>query len=157
MMARTHLAFGALAAALLAPFFSYGNVWRFGVLVLVGSLLPDIDHPQSKYGRVIKPVSYPLNWIFGHRGFLHSLYIPGAMLGVSYFYNATAPYLLALSIGYIAHLASDSLTVQGIKFFHPITRLRVSGFIHTGTGMESLLRYVVWGVVICTLLHASLT
>jgi len=148
MMARTHLAFGALAAVVLAPFFSYGNIWRFGVLVLFGSLLPDIDHPQSRYGRKIKPISYPISWLFGHRGFMHSLYIPGIFLGSSLLFPALTPHLIAVSIGYVAHLLSDALTVQGIKFFHPLNKIRVSGFVHTGTKMEGLLRYVVWVLVI---------
>lgn len=148
MMARTHLAFGALAAVLLAPFFSYGNVWRFGVLVLFGSLLPDIDHPQSRYGRKLKPISYPISWLFGHRGFLHSLYIPGVMLGSSLLFPNITPHLVAVCIGYCAHLLSDALTVQGIKFFHPLNKIRVSGFVHTGTKMEGLLRYIVWGATL---------
>ncbi|MFQ5620670.1 MAG: metal-dependent hydrolase [Candidatus Nanoarchaeia archaeon] len=148
MMARTHLAFGALAAALLAPIFSYGNSWRFVVLVLLGSLLPDIDHPQSKYGRKIKPISYPITWMFGHRGFWHSVYVPAVMLGAGYAYTAYWPHLLAVSVGYMAHLFSDMLTVQGIKFFYPVAKLRVSGFIHTGTQMEEVLRYVVLFVLV---------
>ncbi len=143
MMARTHLAFGALAAALLAPFLSYGNVWRFVILVLIGSLLPDIDHPQSKYGRLIKPVSYPLSYFFGHRGFWHSLYVPSVLLLIGYWQIEYWPVFVGLSVGYVAHLLSDSLTVHGIKFFHPLDFPRVAGFIHTGTMMEELLRYGV--------------
>ncbi len=154
MMARTHLAFGALAAALLAPYLSYGNVWRFVVLVLFGSLLPDIDHPQSKYGRLIKPISYPLAFFFGHRGFWHSIYIPALMLFIGYWQIDYWPIAVAVSVGYMAHLISDSLTVQGIKFLHPIEHPRVAGFIHTGTMMEELLRYVVLGLLLVVLLRS---
>ena len=153
MMARTHLAFGALAVVLLSPYFSYGNIWRFGVLVLVGSLLPDIDHPQSKYGRILKPVSYPLSWLLGHRGFLHSLYVPGLMVGGAYLFPVLTPHLIAVAIGYCAHLISDALTVQGIKFFHPLNEIRVSGFVHTGGFLELILFLVLVGFNVIYILY----
>ncbi|HBI7031986.1 TPA: metal-dependent hydrolase, partial [Clostridium perfringens] len=39
----------------------------------LGSLLPDLDTPNSFIGRRLKIISYPLSTIFKHRGFLNSI------------------------------------------------------------------------------------
>jgi len=88
--------------------------------VLVGTLLPDIDHPKSWVGKRAKMLSYPIILIFGHRGITHSLLIVGAL-----FYTAFAldSWLLNwFAIGYVGHLIGDYLTDSGIPLFYPYKR-----------------------------------
>jgi len=43
-----------------------------GVGAVIGSLLPDVDHPQSWVGRRTRPISTALAATLGHRGVTHS-------------------------------------------------------------------------------------
>jgi len=36
-------------------------------------MMPDIDHPQSAFGKRVLPLSIPIATVFGHRGITHSL------------------------------------------------------------------------------------
>jgi len=76
------------------------------------------------------------------------------MLVAGWYYPVYWPHLVGLSVGYMAHLFSDMLTVQGIKFFHPVAKLRMSGFIHTGTQMEEVLRYIVLLILVVFLVYS---
>ena len=42
---------------------------------LVGSLLPDIDEPNSFIGKKVKPISKIIKWTAGHRGLFHTFLI----------------------------------------------------------------------------------
>ena len=46
MLGRTHLALGALAGVALEQYFLPSNVNAYYILVLVGAILPDIDHQK---------------------------------------------------------------------------------------------------------------
>ena len=50
------------------------------VLAAVASLLPDLDLPPSKIGRLFWFVSVPLERRFGHRTLTHSLVSLGAVM-----------------------------------------------------------------------------
>lgn len=95
----------------------------------MGGLLPDIDHPTSKIGKRIPPISKLINVLFGHRGFTHSILaiilfayflffitsiIPDVLLG---FY---IPFALGLIVGYASHLVLDMTTVSGIPLLYPV-------------------------------------
>ena len=51
-----------------------------------------------------------------------------------------------IAIGYLSHLLSDSFTVLGVGYLHPIVPLKARGFIEVGTVQESLF---LIGVVVC--------
>ena len=74
MLGRTHLAFGVLAGLIFLPFYHHNLILYF-VLVLVGALLPDIDHDGSKINKIL-PVTKYLGRLFKHRGFFHSVFPP---------------------------------------------------------------------------------
>jgi inner membrane protein len=93
--------------------------------VALGSLLPDIDHPQSFLGRRIPIIPQLIYDVWGHRSITHSL-LALTTLGI-----ATAstlhfsPYLLLGNfIGYLSHLLGDMLTKSGIPLFWPIEKKR---------------------------------
>lgn len=111
-----------------------------GGIVVFSSLLPDIDHPQSTFGRKVKLLSYPISQLFGHRGITHSLLM---VLIIFYFlfYIMPAYYLeifivklamLAFVIGYGSHLVGDMLTPSGIPLFWPIKKRFAFGLVKNG-------------------------
>ena len=134
MQAKTHLMFAFLASL----FFVYliPAMVFYIPLILLGGLLPDLDHPNSKLGRKIWPLSKLFNLIFGHRGFFHSLlFVIIIFILVSYFSTIFA---FAISIGILTHLLSDALTISGVAFFYPLSKFKIRGFIRTGSWLESI-------------------
>lgn len=109
------MATGALAGALL--YRATGDPLVSGAVV-VGSLLPDIDHPGSKLGRRVPIISH-IMYLFGHRGITHSLLfvLILALLG-----EFVSPVFYGLAIGSAVHIAGDMLTPSGVPFFWPHKR-----------------------------------
>jgi len=85
----------------------------FIILVGIGSILPDIDEPNSLIGRKLKFLSYPINIFFGHRTITHNLLL-FSIINL-FFYYQDYKYLFAISFGILIHILQDSLTYQGIK------------------------------------------
>lgn len=122
MMGLTHLAVGAALAAGTAA--SVGT--KEAALVVIGSLLPDIDSGSSRLGRY-----NPLAAFLPHRGPTHSL----LALILTYKINQY------LGIGVASHILLDMATKEGVKLFWPffgcmripiISRLIQSGGILDG-------------------------
>ncbi|MBW2979704.1 hypothetical protein DRZ77_01460 [Candidatus Woesearchaeota archaeon] len=143
MQWKTHVVFGFLVGLFALNYVRIENKILFFLFVLLGSLLPDIDNPRSKFGSKVKIVGK----IFKHRGVFHSA-ITGVVLSgiVWYFVNATCG--IGLFIGYISHLLIDGFTVQGVNFLHPFGKLHLSGFIETGKVGE----WIVFGIVVFLIL-----
>lgn len=138
MMFKTHLAFGFLIGLLSLSFIHVSYPIIFVLLVTIFSSLPDIDHPKSKIGRKFFFLSYPINLIFNHRGFFHSIFPPVILFIILNHFNLN---LLAFSvaIGYIGHLMGDAITKEGINFLHPLSRFKIQGPLTTGATLEALL------------------
>lgn len=138
MMYHTHLAFGFLFS-LLALSFSLvhpSNKYIFIAIVLIAALLPDADHEKSKINSKVPGLKI-LSQIFGHRGILHSVWIPLCIWLILDF-GFHSSYGSAVFIGYLSHLFSDGLTKMGINMIHPLKQLRIQGFIETGSIVEHL-------------------
>ena len=148
MLARTHLVFALLTGLLTFKYFNL-NPFLFIVIVSLTSFLPDIDHPKSKIGRKIKVLSYPINFIFGHRGFFHSIFVAlGLSFAILYIFGN---YYIPFLIGFVSHLLGDALTVQGINFIHPFKEFRIKGFITTGGLLEDILFFVfIFSIIYCS-------
>lgn len=73
MRGTQHLHFGIVTSTVLAGYLTLGGVASpleavpFVVLGGIGSLLPDIDTPESKFGRKHPYISTFINSKFGHR------------------------------------------------------------------------------------------
>ena len=135
MMGRTHLAIGLLAALLLLPVI--GQTWYIFIpLILLGSLLPDVDHENSKINKML-PITRWIPKVFAHRGFFHSIF--PAIIIYAGFYFAKLEYIgLPLTIGYTSHLASDCFTRLGCNLLHPVSTFRIQGPVMTNGIMELL-------------------
>ena len=142
----THLLLATLFALFFAPFFSFEKYIVFFALFVFAALLPDIDHPGSMLGKKLWPFSLLISFFFGHRGLLHSVFVPAGFLFLGWYFGLFW-IGLALAGGYISHLIGDSLTVSGVQPFGIGPRFR--GFIRTGGVLEfffmlGLLLFLLW-------------
>ena len=120
---KTHLLFAAsIGVYLNQPIKSF-------IILLIGSLLPDIDHPKAKFGQLIRPINY----LFTHRGFFHT---PLFALILWYF---SAP----LALGAASHILLDTLTPKGTMPLHPFLRTKLRGFVPTGGLFEFLTQMIL--------------
>lgn len=149
MLFRTHLAFGFLAALLALKIFSPDNLILFFILVLIGSILPDVDNPKSKIGKKIKVIGF----LFEHRGFFHSLLFLAVIYIISILFFRNNYFILPLVIGYSSHLFIDCFNHIGIMPLHPLSRFRIRGFIKTGALLETILFFSLVVVDIWKLLN----
>ncbi len=140
---KTHLAFGILLGLVIFPFIEGIHWLVFFPIVILGALLPDIDHPDSKLGKKIGIFSRLANLLGGHRGITHSIFPLIALPGLVW-YLFGLPYGLALFIGYFSHLLIDSINPKGVNFMNPVTTWHMRGFIETGSVGE----WVVFVIVI---------
>ena len=130
MIKRTHLAVGLAFALLFLP--RINNKIIFLPVVLICSLLPDIDHPNSYLGH--HKLFRPLQWASKHRGIFHSFTL---CIIISILFAFFLPVLaLPFFLGYSAHLAADSFTLDGITPLWPWKRTS-NGFLRTGGKTES--------------------
>ena len=116
----THLAFASVLYLGGATLFGYPPDAIGWVLATVASVLPDLDLPPSKIGRLFWFVSVPLERRFGHRTLTHSV------LGIAALALLALPlwwvgplYFWAMIGGYWSHLWIDMLNVRGVDLFWP--------------------------------------
>ncbi|MBX9634920.1 MAG: metal-dependent hydrolase [Magnetospirillum sp.] len=136
MMAGSHVIVGAALWAVTAKL-SGGTPADIPALAgaAMGALLPDMDHPQSWAGRKFRPISVPLSLVVGHRGVTHSLLavvagiVALAAMGLD---GAVAPVVL----GYLSHLAADSLTPSGVPLLWPMKHRFSLNLCRTGSVTE---------------------
>ena len=114
MMFRTHLIFAFMVAILILPFINTKERIVFIMLICFFGIFPDIDTHNSKIANKIWPLNYLLNFLFGHRGFFHTLF-PVLFAGtLVYFITDKWTYVFAVFIGYTSHIFLDALTKKGI-------------------------------------------
>lgn len=126
------------------------------LMMLIGSLLPDIDGKGiiTRPGEILKrflpwriartldsiaiAVSLVLNFLFGHRGFIHAPLLWVSLAGYGAY--AGRPLLFWLGFGAFFHVVGDACTVSGIPVLSPISKRRYSfAPIRTGSGLEGLI------------------
>src|SRR3989338_10662492 len=137
MLFRTHLVFGFLIALLFIKLFDINNQILSVILILFFSVFPDIDRQRSKIGKKFKFTSKLINFLFGHRGFLHSIFVP-LLLFLSLLIIKQDILARAVLIGYSSHLLLDGLTISGIRPLHPIKK-KFRGFVKVGSLIEDFL------------------
>lgn len=132
---------GIIAAVSMVPEpYTPVAVGTMSVIVLssaVGSVLPDIDEPNSIAGRKVWLIAKIIKKVFGHRMITHTpvfvlaLAVGFYMIGQNYviqteyfdwYYFAVMGFL----VGYISHFVMDSLNPTGIMYLWPLSRQRFS-------------------------------
>ena len=124
----THLSIGAAVGVVCTGFDSAPDAVGWAAL-LVGSLLPDIDHKRSFVGKYVPWLSATLERKYGHRTLTHSL------LGFALFALLLSPTLLLSDsvlpwalIGIASHVLLDTFNIQGVPLFYPFARLEFVAF-----------------------------
>lgn len=159
MMGTTHAAFAILCYYAIAYFAGLPfNVPMVLTFLTIGSLLPDIDHPRGFLARqsyLFRRTSRGFGKFIRHRGFVHSLLaalIATAVVWViAIFYHWETLAVACFFLGFISHLAADSLNPTGIKWLQPFSKARVKDGIKTGSIIEKflfLLMLIVISVIV---------
>lgn len=129
---RGHLKAGAVTAVGLICF---SNQFHLNTLALqsvvasatlLGSLLPDLDHPKSILGRRVPFISKPIHKLFGHRSITHSLFL---LIPLVLFLEYNEYYALGLGLGagMLSHILLDFLCPgSGVAFLYPLYTHRIN-------------------------------
>ncbi len=153
MMFRTHILFALFFYLLFCKIFSFNLSITFGLVLCLGAILPDIDSPSSFINKhYLLGIGKTIAGFSEHRGFFHSLF--GILIFfilsfiITYFFKLSMIYSAALSVGYFLHLAADSFTVSGIKWFWKASSFKTKGPIKTSSLGENLFFIVlILGIV----------
>lgn len=143
MTAPTHIAFGAWISYMISS-----DPLCVSVCIL-GSLLPDMDHPRSAIGRLLNlfwRLSSRINQKWGHRKALHGRPFWGFLLlltfAISHFFPA--PWLTYLPVGALLHCLLDQCNKPGVQTWLPFSDKTVVIFkrswrIRNGSAAEYML------------------
>ena len=116
----THVAFASVLYLGGATLFGYKPDLIGWLLAAVASLLPDIDLPPAKIGRLFFWLSVPLERRFGHRTITHSAVgLLAVALIASPLWLVRPLYFWCVLGGYWSHIWIDMLNVRGADLFWP--------------------------------------
>lgn len=93
---------------------------------MLGSLLPDIDHPHSKISQKFRLIGSTVSTIWGHRKLFHSpfLYLALYLLGFSLLPDYRWLWSAILA-GVASHLLFDMLNPTGIPLIYPLSTKKI--------------------------------
>ena len=132
MMFITHISFALFLGLLIIKYVPSSvlpvNHYVFLAIIVLASLLPDIDSAHSLLGSKVKAISMA----FRHRGVIHSLFVMIIFGIILLLIKPNLYYLLAFIIGYFSHLMLDSLNPKGITLFWPFKKRLRGSFRTTG-------------------------
>lgn len=138
VMFHTHILLGITVFLFTKDFFSAGNNLIFFLMVLLGSILPDIDSRHSKINRWSGFVGNIATFLAKHRGFFHSLlFFLILFFVISYYWKNN--YAWGLLLGYFAHLIGDGITRRGVQIFYPFSKFKFKGPIRVGGMFETII------------------
>lgn len=151
MLFLTHLLLGVLIALVAGDFISGGSYLVFFLLVLLGSLLPDIDESRSKMVRLSGVVGMAVSFFSKHRGFFHSLAFVVLVTLISRLFLGYY-YAWALFLGLVGHLLADAATRKGVNLFYPFFDLKMKGWVKVSSWEETMIQVllvllIVWKIV----------
>lgn len=115
MKGSTHMLAG-ISSALVYSHLMAEPSWQIILGGILGSLLPDIDHPKSTVALKLK-----LYLFIRHRGFTHSLTALLLFILIAPWAEAVLHHDLyrGIIIGIISHIFLDTLTPAGVQLFFP--------------------------------------
>ena len=151
MLFHTHLLIAVAFFLIIRSFYPSINTPLFLVILLFGSILPDIDEPKSTINRWSGIIGRIITFFAKHRGFFHSLLFITIISSVIYYF-LNPQYALALSLGFLAHLIGDGVTPMGIELLYPFSSFRINGPIKVGSWAEKVIMallvvFIVWQVL----------
>ncbi|MFC3882261.1 metal-dependent hydrolase [Bacillus songklensis] len=141
MRYHTHVATSIAAGAGIAAATDVPFTVTYVLGIALGSLIPDIDEPNSYIGRRTFGLSKLIKQALGHRGFTHSLL---AWITFSFLYKVYPnSFVLGMCIGYIFHIVGDFFSRKGVPLFSPLSKKRFKSPLtyETGSFSETLIFY----------------
>lgn len=150
MQKHTHLALGAVfgiigSTAILNSAVLTMDTAYYATGVVIGSLLPDIDHTRSSLGRKFPIISKIVSIVFKHRTFTHSLLFCALVYAFTYSWNETVA--AGILLGMLSHIAGDMGTNRGVQLLYPYDRyFSFPVTIRTGGFAEQLVFLLLVGV-----------
>ncbi len=145
MQKKTHIAFGlALGTSAWSFFdFSQADFFIYGAGIMLGSVLPDIDHPSSFISRKIPILPAVLSLFFRHRTFFHSLLFIGLLALVMLPY-VSGSFYFGILLGVASHLIGDMMTSRGVQLLYPWGKfIRFPITFRTGGVVENIIFWVL--------------
>jgi inner membrane protein len=120
MLGKTHIVNSAaisMIPMIIEHPISYSNSYPIYIfLIILGSIIPDIDEPSSIIGRRVLKTSTLINTIFGHRTITHNLTLVSLIAMYIYYININnSGYIFAFLFGIALHILQDSMTYQGVR------------------------------------------
>ena len=131
MLFKNHVLLGIAFFLLLKDLLPGGNEVVFFLMVLLGSIFPDIDERESKMNQWSGLPGRIVAFFFPHRGLFHSLLLAVLLSALLAFYW-NSHYALGLFIGYLSHLAGDAVTLAGVRPLYPFSKQRIRGPLRVG-------------------------
>lgn len=127
MDGKTHM-FGGLLITLPVLYISKKtnipiNYGEIVICSIIGSLLPDIDHPKSMLGSKVHPISDMINEFFGHRTLTHSICFVFIVYILTMFVSLNVS--IGYSLGILSHIMLDLLTPSGVSIYYPFNTKRI--------------------------------
>jgi len=122
---RTHIVGGIGAAyglTQLVPIELKQVIILYGCCAL-GSILPDIDHPEAFISRFIPIIPFLINKAVGHRTFTHSILFATIVFLIVGNYNVEAG--TGVAVGIVSHILLDMLSPYGVAFLYPFIKKRI--------------------------------
>ena len=146
MMAKSHVVVGLATWVATAPLLHLSPVNPlYLALAVAGSLLPDVDHPNSWIGRRSRPISTAIAAALGHRGLTHSAVAVAGLIALLLHAGCRQAEVSALAVGYLSHLAADMLTPRGLRLAWPLRKTWGLPLCRTGSPTEG----VIVAVLVC--------
>lgn len=146
MLFPTHILLGIVLFLVIKDFFPGTNQIIAFILVLLGSVLPDIDEGRSKINRWSGILGIIVAFFSRHRGFFHSLVFHLIVFfTVNYFLGVY--YASALLLGYFSHLIGDGITPMGVQVLYPFFKFKLRGPIIVGGIAEKVIMITLAGFV----------
>ncbi len=153
MLHGSHLMIGVGTFLVLSPVVGVPLTALGLFAAVLGSLIPDIDHPKSfisHWNAFTEMISEGLSTVTSHRGFTHTVYglsiwlfLVGFVL--NYFHMSIfGPVLFGAAAGYLSHLVIDSLNPQGVRWMGKEGGVHLKGPIDTGGKLEKYLMPVLF-------------
>ena len=140
MLKRNHLTWTfSLSLFIYFLYFEYSPENTIILAFLTASIawLPDIDFKildilrdfDVKTLKIMRPLTYFLQFVFQHRGITHSIFIPTILFVLGEFVFTSSLFLQTIfRIFYLAlflHIFEDSLTIRGIRPFFPFSKASI--------------------------------
>ena len=141
----THVLGGVVVGGVAYTLFPVGGVLSFMGGAILGSLIPDLDHPNAFLNKRARARSVLTG--FGHRTLTHSLLFAFLVLGITLSMGVYKSVCIGLFWGILSHLMLDSMNPSGVPWLFPYNRKFSIARIRTGAGAEYGVFFILAGMI----------